>query len=492
MSTPKIQLQGKFLGSGYYDHIITTEEELMVVNDEGLGGRIFLKSVKFTKAASYDLSCATLVEFDELIFAVTDSDVSVGLLGDEHTTKLRGGRITGQVNGSLVVSFTGFGEVTGIRFDLEALETAPLAVRYDRCTNIHDCDIMQCYDCTHIHNCMLCTCNNDLNELIQAIDSCHHISNITTYGENFTSVIVFTGCKHLSNISSLAGLGEDCLFVDGVSCPSFLEGDHIGGVQILYNDGVFETRSVGKVYEHCFYSSFDTYYKKVGTGSNTHFEPVEGVDLEFEGSVYSSTGTSLKRNYDAFRYIPCICSDIGTGSATTIVFHGFEIWSNDNIAYVRYKVFAEGTTTQTIYLKAEDFDEEIIEVDGYILPSAQRLDSRLYEHRLELYCSTVYQASGQGDVEINYGLTIYTANDSPINEWSKIYSHLSSSPVVRAYITGELEQGVPCDSGFSGFIGDVTEDGFDLLVPYGLDAEAIIPIDATAVEITDIVTPVIY
>lgn len=117
------------------------------------------------------------------------------------------------------------------------------------CTNISNCKFWEASNCKYISDCTIDTWDmlQDTYQLI-TFTNCDMINNIIIYDNsdpNYSSFTIdFENCRHISNVHGPLGTVinyKNCIYVDGDTCDGYYTAEDEGKLQVITNDGTFET-----------------------------------------------------------------------------------------------------------------------------------------------------------------------------------------------------------------------------------------------------------
>lgn len=233
-----VEFEGK-----YYDYVVT--DSLQFRNIGSLKGRILVKNVTFTKddnGSIYKVSNDTSL----LEFVNTSMELAISFTIEGNTNcKILGLNLPDYASN---IEIKNFGSVEDCKLK------GHWAGSFVNCTHVENCSAAYITGCKYVINCEL------ISERDAVVQNCDYVSGIRIgddpFGNYTNDNVVCRNCNFIANVDA-NGTYIDCTYVDPNTCKGFVKDEDVGKVQVLTNDGTFQTAELGgnsgggKLYQHC-------------------------------------------------------------------------------------------------------------------------------------------------------------------------------------------------------------------------------------------------
>lgn len=210
-------------GEFYYDHIITTEADFLNIGD--YSGNVLVKGVTLS-STPVDV---TLKEGTHLTFIDFNMPSDGKLSIDGMSGTIRGFHVSSRYATVTLKNFSNVKQVS-----CGAISRLCLV----ECQHISDSKFYEATSCTYIDNCDLSLLN------AVYINDCKYVCGIRA---SSTIGVGFSNCSFISNVDC-NGTYENCTYVDAESCKGFITDEDVDKVQVLTNDGAFNSKSLPKTF----------------------------------------------------------------------------------------------------------------------------------------------------------------------------------------------------------------------------------------------------
>lgn len=217
----------------YYDHVITDEETLLLLNQ--FTGRILVKDVVLTQSAFGDNTIleananATLIEFVNLTFGSPLGNPFFTIKGNSNCT-LKGFSVQQGYN---FITIDGFHVVE--HCDTSGYDSGSIV----NCGAVRDCKTSYMRNCEFVSDCLMYADSDAL------LVNCKYVCGIYQEEGNLGggTTVTCDSCQFVSNVNA-EGVYQNCTYVDPNTCKGFIQSTDVGKVQKLTSGGTFETMSV--------------------------------------------------------------------------------------------------------------------------------------------------------------------------------------------------------------------------------------------------------
>jgi hypothetical protein len=304
----------------YYDHVITTEAEFLNIGK--YSGKVLVKGVTLS-STPIDI---TLKEGTHLTFIDFNMPSEGELSIDGTSGTIRGFHVSALYATVTLKNFSNVKQVSCKSISRLCLVESQ---------HISDSKFYEATSCTYIDNCDLSLLN------AVYINNCKYVCGIRA---SSTIGVGFSNCSFISNVDC-NGTYENCTYVVAESCKGFVQDEGVGKVQVITNDGTFQTAELGvNLYEHYFEMQHTANWEDFSDKSVTlgfTFLSKSSTQLDMEsvlskliidehGKICNLTVATLYDDNDWLAYFPVAEVSVMSGSEIYLTYIEFPNGSPSN------------------------------------------------------------------------------------------------------------------------------------------------------------------